>query len=177
MLILMIACGGQQPYSTGRLPVEEQEQTVELRPVPRFPDPVELSSVTYDHSAGCRRDPPPRFDIEVEKAADWAGIDPRLLSVTVWRESECDPQAIGAHGEIGLTQINPKVWSDYLADHGIPGSLWDVQNNLRAGALVLRYCQDRHESLQQVFRCYNGSGAAAEAYGREQAEVYYSVWK
>ncbi len=145
-------------------------------PDPVFPDPITLESVTWDHTQGCTYPTPFEFEVVLERAAEEFDIDSRLLSTTIWRESGCNTKALGAVGEAGLTQINPHVWTEHLAEQGITGSLWNMETNLRAGAYVLAYCQERQPDLQQTFRCYNGSGPKAERYGTEQVRVFASSW-
>lgn len=143
------------------------------------PDPSGLHMISWAHSMGCEVEVPLGFEEAVEAAAEKHGIDSRILSTTVWRETGCRPLALGTSGEIGLTQVNPHVWAETLIHEGIIGSvedLWKPETNLEAGAFVLAYCQNRFGDLRTTFRCYNGSGPGAERYATDQLAAYLSAW-
>lgn len=94
----------------------------------------------------------------IAEVAAAESIDPVLFKRLVWVESTWEPKALGAVGEIGLGQINPKyakwyVWT-YATDAchaiGIESSgdltqeiaeeiLWDPLINLHIAARHLRY--------------------------------------
>ena len=147
----------------------------------QFPDPVGLTSVSSGYLEGCNEGVviPSGLDEALERAATEQGVDPRVLSTTIWRESGCRRDALGSSGEIGLTQVHPRVWTSTLIREGIikrESDLWRVGPNLQAGAFVLAYCQNRHGDLRTTFRCYNGSGPMAERYAASQIEAYRSAW-
>ena len=128
----------------------------------------------------CKRTAPENFNRLVESAGRESGLNPRMIALTVYRESKCDPHAVGADGEIGLGQIYPAIWKDVLTDEGIIESvddLYDPAINLRATGFILseslRYAKgDPVDALRR----YNGSGPAAERYAREQVGFYRSLW-
>jgi hypothetical protein len=93
---------------------------------------------------------------------------PEVVLVTVRRESRCDPNALGAMGEIGLGQIRYEIWGRELKDAGIisrKSDLWDPQVNLRATDWVFSQLTG---GTQERFRRYNGAGPKARQYAREQ---------
>jgi soluble lytic murein transglycosylase-like protein len=120
---------------------------------------------------GCTRPNPEGLGFLIEEAAAEVDIDPAWLAITVWRESGCDSAARGAAGEIGLTQINPKVWSAVIGASPDGWEMWDPQSNLRYSAMILRRLRDSSASEREMFRKYNGKGAKARKYAAEQMAV------
>jgi len=139
--------------------------------------PLELAGP--DYTTGCHLPPPNGLNQALVQAAAEYGVDPWVLAVTVYRESGCDQYALGAVGEVGLTQINPTVWMSTLKAEGIanrPQELYDVNINLRASAYSLAYNHKAASgSLFGTFRRYNGSGPKARHYAREQVAAYTQI--
>ena len=137
------------------------------------PEPVSFS----EH---CRKAAPSHFDVFIRAAAFEFGVDPRILATTVYRESACNPKALGSSGEIGLAQVHPKVWTKTLAKNGIirrARDLWDPYTNLRASAWILsKVSESAKGDLHGTFRRYNGAGPAARKYASEQVEVFATLW-
>jgi hypothetical protein len=128
-----------------------------------------------DHGTHCNWEPPVNFDLMVESAAMEYGINPRVLALTVYRESGCKVDALGGSGEIGLTQVNPSVWAETLAHMGMV-DLYDPHTNLRAGAYILSQMRDRANTPKEAIRRYNGSGPKARKYAREQVATYRTLY-
>ena len=129
-----------------------------------------------DFGEGCKKPPPENFQALVLGAAEEFSVDPWLLAVTVYRESACNPKALGTSGEIGLAQVLPRVWLEELREAEIiyeEEDLWDSETNLRAGAYILKqHYEDTGGSLYRTFRKYNGSGEPAKLYAKEQVQEY-----
>lgn len=141
---------------------------------------VEATEVREDLSRHCDRDHPEGFSDLVYKVADHWTLNPRMLALTVYRESGCDMGALGAAGEIGLGQVNPSVWKGTLLREGIIGSvddLYDPEVNLHAVAFILGE-MDRMAGgdTLDALRRYNGSGPRARKYAREQSALYEAMW-
>lgn len=70
------------------------------------------------------------------------GMDPRLVSAVIWKESRFNPQAKGKAGEVGLMQVMPVTGLEWAGTHGVEGftpeRLFDPETNLRAGVWYLR---------------------------------------
>jgi len=178
--LMVLFLGGLLMGTVTRSPAEEPvppqwSPPVSLEQAPDFADPLGLDAVTLGHETGCDVDPPSEFSALVERAAVEFGVDARVVSTTVWRESGCREAALGGAGEIGLMQVNPSVWRDHLAGKGIT-DLWSPKENLRAGAYILSYCQGRTDGLFSTFRCYNGSGPKARRYAQDQLNVFLASW-
>lgn len=145
-------------------------------------EPPELPTVTevqaaplFDFASKCEIDPPEGFSDLVRKVSSEYEIDPRILAVTVYRESRCDKWALGSSGEIGLTQVLPKVWMEDLKEAGIlrrSQELWDPETNLRASAWIFQKLHKRTDGdLFSMFRRYNGRGPKARKYASEQKKA------
>lgn len=138
------------------------------------PEPAE------DFARHCDIEPPSGFNRMVEAAGEATGINPRLIALTVYRESRCKADALGAVGEIGMGQVYPRIWEDTLVNEGVIESvdaLYDPEVNLRATGFILgealRYAKgDPVDALRR----YNGSGPAAERYAHEQSNLYQAMW-
>ena len=128
----------------------------------------------------CDIDPPEDFDQLVYEAGKTWGVNPRLIALTVYRESRCKQNALGASGEIGLGQINPSVWESHMIEVGLIKSkedLWDPRKNLEATAYVLGEAYHyAGKDVQDAIRRYNGSGPRARKYAQEQVQRYRELW-
>ena len=142
------------------------------KPVP--PLPVE------DFSAHCGKTPPPHFNEMVHRAAAKEDLNPRVVALTVYRESKCKATAKGGVGEIGLGQIYPAVWKDTLKEEGLIDSvddLYDPQVNLRATAFVLNEAYEASQGKPvAALRIYNGRGKRAVRYAAQQRDRYRALW-
>lgn len=120
-----------------------------------------------------------RTRVMIYKIAAEEGIDGRILDAIVEIESGYNNKLRGKAGEYGAAQVMPSVWAK---EFGIPPHwLADLENNLRAGAKVIKRCRARwrdefshlgkvHPGLKQnkvtvrpeVFTagCYNFGGLA-----------------
>ncbi len=152
----------------------DPEPAAPVEPQPEAPAEVE------DYTRHCQSAPPEGFNLLVEEAAAATGINPRLIALTVYRESRCKVDAVGGVGEIGLGQVYPAIWTRVLVEEGVIGSvddLYDPAVNLRATGFILsealRYAKgDPADALRR----YNGSGPAAERYAHEQSNLYQAMW-
>lgn len=159
--------GGQEEQPLPEVWVEEVVEDA-------APEPPE------DFAQHCDVEPPEGFDRMVEAAGEATGINPRVIALTVYRESRCKADALGAVGEIGLGQVYPRIWTQVLVEEGIIESvddLYDPEGNLRATGFILsealRYAKgDPRDALRR----YNGSGPAARRYARQQTLRYQSLW-
>lgn len=142
-------------------------------PAPSLADEARVHLPTF--ASLCTHEPVKGFDKMLLQAATSYKVDPMILAVTVYRESGCDPNAIGSSGEIGLGQINPRVWSSELKAQGIiktKNDLKDARINLRASAYVLaKMLRASKGDTRSMFRRYNGSGPKARAYAQAQVKA------
>ena len=96
----------------------------------------------------------------IDKAADNAGVDPRLLAAVVWQESRFEPAAISRSGAIGLTQLMPAT------AEGLGVDPHDPIQNLDGGARYLAWTIREFGSLDLGLAAYNaGPGTVRNAGG------------
>lgn len=124
--------------------------------------------------------PPPDFSPTVHRVAREANLNPRVLALTVYKESRCRADAKGGVGEIGLGQIYPAVWESALKEKGIIYSvddLYDPEVNLRATAFVLNEAYETARGKPvDALRIYNGRGKRAIRYAAQQRDKYRALW-
>jgi len=83
------------------------------------------------------------YDALIAAAARRHDVDPDLLKALVWRESGFDANAVGSHGEVGLTQLRVEngAVAEWASRHGEPvpprGVLFRPEINLDIGAWYL----------------------------------------
>ena len=170
LLCLLVQVALVYHHLKGVVPAEVEKPFVadfEIQVQEPEPEPQGLP----DYTADCKSPPPKNLTKIIIEESRTFGLDPRILAVTVHRESGCDPKALGSSGEIGLTQILP-AWSAKLQKAGLikkTRDLWDPRTNLRASAWIFsRLSVAAEGSLWGMFRRYNGSGKKAEAYATDQ---------
>jgi len=155
-----------------------EEEVVVPLPVQIVEDPpmvIPEGYVQEGYVQECTRTPPEGLDIMIHEVSTEFGISPRVIALTVWRESGCRASAIGSSGEIGLMQINPRVWTKTLKKEGFV-DLRDPLTNLRAGTWIIAKLNTKRRTPQSVLRRYNGSGKMARRYAAEQMDKYLNVW-
>ncbi|MDB4894608.1 MAG: murein transglycosylase-like protein [Firmicutes bacterium] len=104
---------------------------------------------------------PEEFRPLVVTAAKHYGIDPRLLAAIATVETEWNPNAVGTHGELGLTQILPETgaWLAELA--GLKEyNLADPETSLSLSALYLSLLLKEYGTPEKALACYNGGPSA-----------------
>ncbi len=110
-----------------------------------------------------------RYDALIVEAAREYGVDPRLVSAVIWRESRYDASQVGAAGEVGLMQVTGPAGREWAEAQRIepPGKtgLFDVRTNLRAGtwylARGLSYWAARDDPLPFALAEYNAGRSNA----------------
>jgi membrane-bound lytic murein transglycosylase F len=65
-----------------------------------------------------------------QRVARDSGVDWRLLAELAWRESRCDPNAVGAAGEKGMMQIMPSTWDEWAPRVGVTDP-FDAESSVR----------------------------------------------
>ena len=96
----------------------------------------------------------------IDRAAQEAGIDPRLLAAMVWQESGFQPDAVSPSGAIGLTQLMPATAA------GLDVNPVNPIENLRGGARYLAWTIREFGSLDLGLAAYNaGPGSVRRAGG------------
>ena len=95
---------------------------------------------------------------EIGQAALSNGLDPALLAALVEVESGFNKNAVGAAGEVGLTQLMPMTAIMLnVADRT------DAMQNLDGGARYLRMMLDRYDRLDLALAAYNAGPGRVDA--------------
>lgn len=127
----------------------------------------------------CGRNADADLDRLIEQVSADYDIEPAMLAAVVKKESTCRPDAIGRAGEIGLTQIHPKVWTEYFQDKGLiidASNLLDPETNLRCAAHILSgHLKKTDGNVWKSFRKYNGRGPKARRYANDAYSIYESL--
>lgn len=74
----------------------------------------------------------------VQKAAQRASVDPKLVDAMIQVESGYDPRAVSPKGAMGLMQLIPSTAQDFGVDNP-----FDPRQNIRGGVAFLRALLDR----------------------------------
>ncbi|MEM9445211.1 MAG: lytic transglycosylase domain-containing protein [Verrucomicrobiota bacterium] len=82
-----------------------------------------------------------RFEDFITTAAERYKLDANLIRAVIWRESDFNPDALGAAGERGLMQITEAAGSEWASHEKLdsykPTDLLDPRNNILAGSWYL----------------------------------------
>lgn len=82
-----------------------------------------------------------RYDELILLTSRKHGVDPRLISAVIWKESRFRPHAVGEAGEIGLMQVTEaaaREWARAVRRKTFEkDDLFDPQTNIEAGAWYL----------------------------------------
>lgn len=94
-------------------------------------------------------------------------LEPSLLAAVITVESDWDPRALGAWGEIGLMQILPST-ARFLSHWAKLESydLYDPETNLELGALYLAHLLRQYGSPAKALAAYNGGPRAVSGWER-----------
>lgn len=87
------------------------------------------------------------------------GLEPALLRAVAWHESRGRASAVSPKGALGVMQLMPAT----AAAMGV--NPYDVQDNLRGGALYLKQQLARFGSVPLALAAYNAGPAAVRRYG------------
>ena len=97
----------------------------------------------------------------IDRHADSAQLDPRLVKAVIQVESGYNPQALSRAGAMGLMQLMPETARDLEV-----ANPYDPDENLRGGTLYLRQLLDRFKgSLELALAAYNAGPEPVERHG------------
>jgi hypothetical protein len=121
-----------------------------------------FTGAVFNSSAAVPAGVPPYLAQLIAEASKSAGVDPRLVTAVVGRESAFNPAAVSPVGAQGLMQLMPQT-ARYL---GITDP-FDARQNVFAGAKYLRKLLDTFSGdLDLTLAAYNaGPGAVAHYRG------------
>lgn len=138
-------------------------KTGEYKKSPYYRDGGKMMSY---YQAGLDFEPKTISKNGVEIAQNGNGVPKHYLRKQAFRESEYDPGAISPMGAIGLTQIMPSTYQDYLKSTGDkPGNLTDpkesvkvqkwIMDGLYNAGFINKPNQSEKVRMAKVFASYN----------------------
>jgi len=117
-------------------------------------------------SASMLVDPPPTsipIAAIVDEAARRFSIPQAWIYAVVRVESAGNPHAVSQKGAAGLMQLMPATWSVLRVRYGLGDDIFDVRDNILAGAAYLREMHDRYGS-PGFLAAYNAGPGRYEEY-------------
>ena len=98
------------------------------------------------------------------------GVDPRLVSALIWRESRFDPNCVGTHQEVGLMQVTEAAGREWAENRNVNSfsrdSLFNPTTNILAGtwylARAIRRWSDHPDPLPFALAEYNAGRLNAQ---------------
>jgi soluble lytic murein transglycosylase len=144
------------------------------------PDPAQIVATTEVEGKLIADLAPEEFRPLVVKAAQSYGIDPRLLAAIATVETEWRPDAVGTHGELGLTQVLPSTGAWLASVAGLTEyNLADPATSLNLSALYLSMLLKEYGTTEKALACYNGGPSAVpdwqtNLYARRVLKQYYA---
>lgn len=104
-----------------------------------------------------------RYDDLIQQSASRWKVDPALVKAVVWRETNFNPDQLGAAEERGLMQVTPIAAQEWAEKEEIKSfrvdQLFDPKTNIEAGtwylAQALRRWQDRDNPITFALAEYN----------------------
>jgi soluble lytic murein transglycosylase-like protein len=102
-----------------------------------------------------------QYDAIIEQAAATAALEPNLLRAVIVVESGFNSRAVSRRGAVGLMQLMPATAIRF----GV-SNLYDPKQNIRAGALYLKFLMDRFgQNVRLALAAYNAGEDAVERNG------------
>ena len=98
----------------------------------------------------------PELPEQISEVAEDYAVERTLVLAVVWKESRCDPQALGPDSDTGLMQVIPRWHGDRMERLGVT-SLYDPEQNLRTGTDYLVSLGVRTDPRKALAK-YNGGG-------------------
>ena len=87
-----------------------------------------------------------RLNALISYVATNVGVDARLVRGVAWAESEWRQERVSPTGAVGVMQIEPFT-GEWVSRHiaGTHLDIWRAQDNVTAGAMLLRHLMNKHE--------------------------------
>jgi LysM repeat protein len=88
-----------------------------------------------------------RMNALVSFVAGDVGVDARVLRGVAWAESQWHQDRVSPTGAVGIMQIEPFT-GEWVSRHiaGTHLDIWRAQDNVTAGAMLLRHLMTKHEA-------------------------------
>jgi soluble lytic murein transglycosylase len=119
------------------------------------------------------------YDPLILEASKKYCVDPYLIKAVIWRESNFNPDALGADGEVGLMQVIPdKAGQDWAIFNKIKlppkGAFFNPKLNIDVGAWYLskglRKWKDYKHSTELALCSYNAGAKAASPWAPDSKD-------
>ena len=102
-----------------------------------------------------------QYDSIIEKAAVSAAVEPNLLRAVIVVESGFNSRAVSKRGAVGLMQLMPATATRF----GVSNP-YDPMQNIRGGALYLKFLMDRFgHDVRLALAAYNAGEEAVDRNG------------
>lgn len=99
----------------------------------------------------------------VAEAAGRFGIPQRWIYAVMRVESGGNPRAVSPRGATGLMQLMPETWAQLRTRYALGTDIYDLHDNIVAGAAYLREMYDRY-GAPGFLAAYNAGPGRYEAY-------------
>ena len=121
-----------------------------------------------------------QYDALMVEIGQEHGINPRLISAVIWKESRYKPQAVGGAGEIGLMQVTELAGYEWAGAHGIENfkkeDLFNPRTNLQAGTWYLARAKDHWDMYDDpipfALAEYNAGYANVKRWSRKASNAH-----
>ena len=125
-----------------------------------------------------------RYDEMIVEIGRRQGVDPRLVSAVIWRESRFNPSVTGPKREVGLMQVTEDAAAEWARAAGRPAvsraDLFDPRVNIEAGTWYLgraiRNWSDQGDPLPFALAEYN-AGRSNVLRWAEQSPSPRAFWE
>lgn len=135
--------------------VKKEEKPTTLKKV----NPVSTNSITVQKICAITEKEEKEVLPIVQKAFKHSKNPKLVLSIAI-RETNLNPNLIGKKKELGLTQVNPKVWGKTLKENGIIKCRNDLKRpeiSFKATDFILTILMEENKgNLRKALREYNG---------------------
>ncbi len=102
-----------------------------------------------------------RFKREIERAANYFGLDPALIKAIIRAESGGNPLAVSSKGALGLMQLMPKTARELMVYDPM-----DPAENIWGGSKYLSWLMENFDGdIITALAAYNSGPGAVERYG------------
>ncbi len=108
-----------------------------------------------------------RMNALVSFVATDVGVDGRLLRAVGWAKSQWSQDRVSATGAVGVMQIEPFT-GEWVSRHiaGTHLDIWRAQDNVVAGAMLLRHLMSKHEAdIAKTLAGYYQGDASVASHG------------
>lgn len=126
--------------------------------------------------ATCATFSTPELPAQMLAVAEKYDVEPTLVLAIVWKESRCDPNALGSSNDSGLMQVIPKWHGDRMTKLGTT-DLFDPVQNMTLGVDLLVDLGAKSD-LRKALATYNGGPrrpAQSWAYADSVIEIKQSL--